>query len=76
MFVTASGNKRIEIRLAKHVEERVELTEKQIILKSAPGVGDILVYTLLTDLSELGSLNRKDVSALVGVAPINHHSGK
>lgn len=68
--------KRIEKRLAKHVEDQSEWTEKQTILKSAPGVGDTLIYTLLADLPELGSLNRKEVSSLVGVAPINRDSGK
>jgi len=68
--------KRIEIRLSKHVEEQAEWTDKQEILKSAPGVGDTLVYTLLADLPELGSLNRKEISSLVGVAPINRDSGK
>jgi len=68
--------KRIEKRLARHVEDQADWTEKQAILKSAPGVGDTLVYTLLADLPELGELNRKEVSALVGVAPINRDSGK
>ena len=67
---------RIEKRLAKHVEDQAEWTEKKTILKSAPGVGDTLIYTLLGDLPELGSLNRKEVSSLVGVAPINRDSGK
>ena len=67
---------RIEKRLAKHVEDQAEWTEKKTILKSAPGVGDTLVYTLLADLPELGELNRKEVSSLVGVAPINRDSGK
>lgn len=68
--------KRIEARLAKHVEAQAEWTEKQFILKSAPGVGDTLIYTLLADLPELGDLNRKQVSKLVGVAPLNRDSGK
>jgi len=68
--------KRIEKRLAKHVEDQAEWTEKQEILKSAPGVGDTLVYTLLADLPEIGSINRKEISKLVGVAPMNHDSGK
>ena len=42
--------KRIEKRLASHVEQQAEWTEKQVILKSAPGVGDALIYTLLADL--------------------------
>ncbi len=40
---------RLEKKLSKHVEAQAELTEKQRILKSAPGVGDTLVYTLLAD---------------------------
>ena len=68
--------KRIEKRLSKHVEQQAEWTEKQSILKSAPGVGDTLVYTLLADLPELGSLNNNQIGRLVGVAPINRDSGK
>jgi transposase len=67
---------RLEKRLAKHVAEQAEWTEKQQLLKSAPGVGDTLVYTLLADLPELGTLNKKQVSALVGVAPMNRDSGR
>jgi len=66
----------MENRLAKHVHDQAEWSEKQIILKSVPGVGDTLVYTLLADLPELGDLNKNQVAALVGVAPINRDSGK
>jgi transposase len=68
--------KRMEKKLAKHVEEQADWTEKQLVLKSAPGVGDTLVYTLLADLPELGSLNNKEIASLVGVAPINRDSGR
>lgn len=67
---------RMEKRLAKHVEEQAEWTEKHTLLKTAPGVGDTLIYTLLADLPELGTLNNKEVAALVGVAPFNRDSGK
>lgn len=67
---------RMEKRLAKHVENQAEWTEKYTILKTAPGVGNTLIYTLLADLPELGTLNNKEVAALVGVAPINRDSGK
>jgi len=67
---------RMEKRLAKHVHDQAEWAEKQTILKSVPGVGDTLVYTLLADLPELGDLNKNQVAALVGVAPINRDSGK
>ena len=68
--------KRMEKRLAKHVEEQAEWSDKQTLLKSAPGVGDTLTYTLLADLPELGSLNNKEIASLVGVAPVNRDSGK
>ena len=67
---------RIEKRLSKHVEDQAQWAEKQSILKSAPGVGDTLVYTLLGDLPELGTLNNREIGKLVGVAPINRDSGK
>jgi len=68
--------KRMEKRLATHVEQQAEWAEKQALLKSTPGVGDALVYTLLADLPELGTLNNREISALVGVAPMNRDSGR
>ena len=67
---------RIEKQLAKHVEDQAEWTDKQTLLKTVPGVGDTLVYTLLADLPELGELNNKEISKLVGVAPMNRDSGR
>jgi transposase len=49
--------------------------KRLILLLSAPGVGPALVYTLLADLPELGTLSNKQVAALVGVAPYNRDSG-
>ncbi len=48
---------------------------KAEILTSVPGVGKVLAYTLLSELPELGKLNRKEIAALVGVAPMNRESG-
>ena len=45
------------------------------LLRSVPAVGRVLSCTLLTHLPELGSLNRGQVAALVGVAPLNRDSG-
>ena len=45
------------------------------LLRSVPGVGPVLSSTLLTHLPELGKLNRGQVAALVGVAPLNRDSG-
>ena len=49
--------------------------EKDDLLRSVPGVGEQLSLTLLAYLPELGTLNRKEIAALVGVAPINRDSG-
>lgn len=45
------------------------------LLRSVKGVGPVLSTTLLADLPELGTLNRKQIAALVGVAPFNRDSG-
>lgn len=45
------------------------------ILQSTPGVGPVLSCTLISQLPELGDLNRKEIAALVGVAPFNRDSG-
>lgn len=49
--------------------------ENQDLLKSVPGVGPVISRTLLAELPELGRLNRKQIAALVGVAPLNRDSG-
>ena len=49
--------------------------QKRDLLLSAKGVGKFLAYTLMSELPELGSLNRKEIAALVGVAPMNRDSG-
>ncbi len=57
------------------IEESPVQREKYRLLQSVPGVGPNLSATLLIELPELGSLNRRQIAALVGVAPINHDSG-
>jgi len=49
--------------------------ENEDLLKSVPGIGDATARTLLADLPELGTLGRKQIAALVGVAPFNRDSG-
>jgi transposase len=48
---------------------------KNDILRTTPGVGPVLTNILLSDLPELGRLNRKEIASLVGVAPFNRDSG-
>lgn len=50
--------------------------EKDDLLRSVPGVGQVLSVSLITGLPELGNLNRRQIAALVGVAPLNRDSGK
>lgn len=45
------------------------------LLQSVPGVGEVLSLTLLGSLPELGQLERRKISALVGLAPFNRDSG-
>ncbi len=58
--------------IAKHPE----WSAKAEILDSVPGVGPVLISSLVVELPELGTLNRKQIAALVGVAPFNNDSGQ
>ncbi len=49
--------------------------EKEDLLRGVPGVGPVLTLTLLAELPELGTLGRRQIAALVGVAPLNRDSG-
>lgn len=46
------------------------------LLRSVPGVGPVLASTLVAELPELGRLTRRQIAALVGVAPLNCDSGQ
>jgi transposase len=81
--------KRIERHLAALQKELTEIEtdlddniratpiwrERENLLKSVPGIGNATARTLLADLPELGTLGRKQIAALVGVAPFNRDSG-
>jgi transposase len=49
--------------------------EKEELLRSVPSIGPTTSRVLLAELPELGTLNRKQISALVGIAPLNRDSG-
>jgi transposase len=49
--------------------------ENDDLLQSIPGIGPVCARTLLLELPELGTLNRQQIAALVGVAPLNCDSG-
>lgn len=50
--------------------------EQDDLLRSVPGVGRVVAATLMAELPELGKLNRKQIAALAGVAPLNCDSGQ
>lgn len=62
--------------IERFIHEHAEWKEKADLLRSVPGVGPVTVSTLLAELPELGTRNRKQIAALVGVAPLNKDSGK
>ena len=67
---------KIDLQLDKLIDDCPEWSEKRDLLLSAKGVGKVLAFTLLSELPELGQLNRKQIAALVGIAPMNKDSGK
>jgi transposase len=65
----------VDKELRKAIEASPVWRDKDKLLRSTPGVGPILSATLITQLPELGILNRHQIAALVGVAPLNRDSG-
>ncbi|MDP8900102.1 MAG: IS110 family transposase [Actinomycetota bacterium] len=61
--------------LDEAIENNPTFRENEALLRSVPGVGPVLCRTLLAELPELGSLSPRELSALVGVAPLNRDSG-
>ena len=61
--------------LDETIENSPTLKENEALLRSVPGMGPVLCRTLLAELPELGSLSPRELSALVGVAPLNRDSG-
>ena len=53
-----------------------EWREKENLLASVPGVGKVIARTMVADVPELGTVGRKQISALAGLAPFVRKSGK
>lgn len=66
---------RVDRDLDEAIGASPTLKENEALLRSVPGVGPVLCRTLLAELPELGSLSPRELSALVGVAPLNRDSG-
>jgi transposase len=66
---------KLDRKIRALVESDDDFNSIDKLLQSVPGVGPVVSATLLAELKELGSTDRRRVNALVGVAPYNHDSG-
>jgi len=76
--VLAAQQKQIR-RIQVQVIEILESSERREVLarlQTFPGIGPVIASTLVTELPELGTLDRRLIASLVGLAPMNADSGK
>jgi len=66
---------KVETALEEMIEADETLRDKTARLSSVPGIGPLTARTLVAELPELGEYNRRQIAALLGVAPINRDSG-
>jgi len=66
---------KVETELSRLIAEIPELQQRVEALLSVPGIGQTTAVMLVTEIPELGQLNRRQIAALAGVAPINRDSG-
>lgn len=67
---------RLEQIIDRAIEQHTQWRHKRDLMTSMPGIGNSVASTLIGDLPELGTLNRRQIAALTGVAPFNRDSGK
>jgi transposase len=67
---------RLDTDLDDRIHQSPVWREREDLLQSVPGMGPVMSRTMLAELPELGVLNRKQIAALVGVAPFNRDSGR
>ncbi len=65
----------LDTDVASAIRQSPVWREQENLLQSVPGIGPVVSRTLLADLPELGTLTRRQIAALVGVAPLNRDSG-
>ena len=67
---------RIDRAIDKLIEASPLWCAQQDLLKSVPGIGNVVARTLIAELPELGRVDRHQIAALAGVAPMNRDSGR
>jgi len=65
----------VDRQIREHIDNMPQLKGKTEKLRSVPGIGDTTAAMLVSELPELGTFNRREIAALVGVAPMNRDSG-
>ena len=68
--------KQLDKLMENHIKANSELSQAASLLRRLPGIGQVTACTLIAELPELGQLNRRQIAALAGLAPINRDSGK
>jgi transposase len=66
----------IETMIQQHIDARSDLSERYEMMQSIKGVGPAIARVLVSELPELGHIDRRKLAALVGVAPFNNDSGR
>ena len=66
---------RLEVKINAIIESDEQMKRRSQILASVTGIGPVSVRVLVSELPELGTLNRKQIARLIGVAPTNRDSG-
>ena len=67
--------KSVDSDLERRIKASPVWSTKEDLLRSVPGIGPVVSRTLIGELPELGKLNRQQIAALAGVAPLNRDSG-
>jgi transposase len=67
--------KTIDRQIKEQIENTPQLQQRSEIIDSVPGIGPTTAHMLVAELPELGRLNRRQIAALVGVAPMARDSG-
>lgn len=68
--------RRMDRQIAETIRSKAQWQTNNAIMRSVPSVGPVTASTLIAEMPEMGEANRKEVSALAGVAPFNDDSGE
>ncbi len=63
-------------RIRDLIASSPELKQKTELIQSVPGIGENTASALVSGLPEIGTLNRREIAALTGTAPVNRDSGQ